>query len=71
MKKTLSIILASVMIISSMIALAVPAAAEQVGVWDVLLSETDNDKEYNKKPPLPGYYYDEKGFHTVSPNYRD
>lgn len=71
MKKTLSIILASVMIISSMIALAVPAAAEQLGVWDVLLSEADNDKEYNKKPPLPGYYYDEKGFHTVSPNYRD
>ena len=71
MKKTLSIILASVIIISSLVALAVPAAAETEGNWDVMLTASSVDADSYKNPPLPGYYYDEAGLHTVSPNYRD
>ena len=72
MKKTLSIILASVIIISSLVALALPVSAEEteyvLGEWDVKMLETaKSDKNY---PPLSGYHYDEKGFHTYSPNFR-
>ena len=71
MKKTLSIILASVIIISSLVALALPVSAEEteyvLGEWDVKMLETaKSDKNY---PPLSGYHYDEKGFHTYSPNF--
>ena len=66
MKKTLSIILASVIIISSLVVFALPVLAEEAeyvfGEWDVKMLETaKNDK---KHIPLSGYLYNEKGFHT-------
>lgn len=71
MKKTLSIILASVIIISSLVALALPVSAElieDIGVWDVMLPAKYNDPEYEYDAPLlHGYNYDENGFHTLAP----
>ena len=71
MKKTLSIILASVIIISSLVALALPVSAElieDIGVWDVMLPAEYNDPEYEYDAPLlHGYNYDENGFHTLAP----
>ena len=70
MKKTLSVILVAVMLLSTLVSLVVPAAAEEAGNWDVMLSATAEDSEdKSKNPPVPGYYYDETGFHTISPDY--
>lgn len=70
MKKTLSIILASVIIISSLVAFALPISANQeyvLGAWDVMMPE--NAKNDSNHPPLSGYYYNEEGFHTYSPDF--
>ena len=72
MKKTLSVILVAVMLLSTLVALVVPAAASEDNNWAVYLTATvqDMDEEgKSKAPPLPGYYYDETGFHTKSPDY--
>ena len=69
MKKTLTIILVAVMLLSTLVALVVPAAAEGEGNWDVLLTAKSVTEDPAKNPPLPGYYYDETGFHTISPDY--
>ena len=70
MKKTLSVILVAVMLLSTLVALVVPAAAEGEGEWAVVLQAPAADAEDPaKNPPLPGYYYDANGLHTVSPDY--
>ena len=70
MKKTLSVILVAVLLLSTLVSLVVPAAAEGEGNWDVMLTASAADAEdTSKNPPLPGYYYDETGFHSESPNY--
>ena len=70
MKKTLSLILSAVLVLSTLVSLIIPVSAEGEGDWDVMLSATDAEKEdQSKKPLLPGYFYDETGFHTVSPDY--
>ena len=69
MKKTLAIILVAVMLLSTLVSLVVPAAAADEGDWDVLLTAKAAETDPEKNPPLPGYYYDETGFHTVSPDY--
>ena len=69
MKKTLAIILVAVMLLSTLVSLVVPAAAAEEGNWDVFLTATATDDDPDKNPPLPGYYYDETGLHTVSPDY--
>ena len=70
MKKTLAIILVAVMLLSTLVALVVPAAAEGEGEWDAMLQAPYSEWEDREKvPPVPGYYYDETGFHTVSPDY--
>ena len=69
MKKTLAIILVAVMLLSTLVSLVVPAAAEEAGNWEVYLTATSVDNPPEKNPPLPGYYYDEAGFHTISPDY--
>lgn len=69
MKKTLSLILSAVLILSTLITLIIPASAEGEGDWDVMLKATSVEQIPSKNPPLPGYYYDETGFHTISPDY--
>ena len=70
MKKTLSIILAAVLIISALATLVVPAAADETeGNWDVMLPAPVMEKAEDERQPAQGYYYDETGFHSVSPNY--
>ena len=70
MKKTLSVILVAVMLLSALVSLVVPAAAAEEGNWEVYLPATAaNSKEPEKNPPLPGYEYDARGFHSISPNY--
>ena len=75
MKKILSIILAATLVLAALVSLAIPAAAndavldEYEGSWDVMLSETDKQLDDESKPPLPGYYYDADGFHTIAPEY--
>ena len=76
MKKTLAIILVAVMLLSTLVALVVPAYAEEevestlVGDWDVMLQAPFSEWEDRAKvPPVPGAYYDETGFHTISPDY--
>ena len=70
MKKTLSVILVAVLLLSTLVSLVVPAAAADEGNWEVSLPATAaNSKEPEKNPPLPGYYYDETGMHSISPNY--
>ena len=68
MKKTLSIILTAVLILSALASLAVPAAAAEEGDWKVFLTATSVETPENN-PPLPGYFYDDTGFHTISPDY--
>ena len=70
MKKTLAIILVAVMLLSTLVALVVPAAAAGEGNWNVMLAATAEEGD-PKNPPLAGYYYDETGFHTSAPNYKD
>ena len=70
MKKTLSLILLAVLILSTLITLIIPASAEGEGDWDVMLAANAKDATNASKIPLtPGYYYDETGFHTISPDY--
>lgn len=70
MKKTLSVILVAVMLLSTLVALVVPAAADGEGNWEVYNTATiDTPEELEKAPPVPGYEYDDEGFHTVSPDY--
>ena len=72
MKKTLSVILVAVMLLSTLVALVVPAAAEGEGDWEVYLTATSvevDPADQAKVPPLPGYYYDDTGFHSKSPDY--
>ena len=75
MKKIISIILASMLIFTALVSLAIPVVAndavldEYEGSWDVMLSETDKQLDDESKPPLPGYYYDADGFHTIAPEY--
>lgn len=77
MKKTLSVILVAVMLLSTLVSLVVPAAAAEesasTGAWKVSLTASAYGKEANteKNPPLPGWKYDETGFHTISPNYEN
>ena len=72
MKKTLSVILVAVMILSTLVSLVVPAAAEEnTGDWDVMLPAPVMNKAEDERQPAQGYYYDETGFHTVSPNYKN
>lgn len=67
MKKTLSIILSVVLILSTLTALIIPASAEGEGDWDVVLRPVASQTDDKNNPPTPGYYYDETGFHTTSP----
>lgn len=70
MKKTLAIILVAVMLLSTLVALVVPAAAEGEGSWDAMIQAPYSEwEDRTQVPPVPGYYYDETGFHTVSPDY--
>ena len=70
MKKTLAVILVAVLLLSTLVSLVVPAAAADEGDWDVMLTASAADADDpDKNPPLAGYYYDETGFHSVSPNY--
>ena len=70
MKKTLAIIIVAVMLLSTLVALVVPAAAAGEGNWDVMLSANAQPDD-PKNPPLAGYHYDATGFHTDAPNYKD
>lgn len=69
MKKTLSVILVAVLLLSTLVSLVVPAAAAEDGDWDVLLPAPVMNKAEDERQPAQGYYYDETGFHSVSPNY--
>ena len=71
MKKIVSIFLASIMVLSMLTAFIVPTVAvSDEGGWDVMLSAT-TDLDDIKRQPIPGYYYDETGFHTDPPNYEN
>ena len=72
MKKTLSLILSAVLIISTLVSLIIPASAEgeEKGNWDVMIPARFSEQEDKSKLPfIPGYYYDEEGYHTISPDY--
>lgn len=73
MKKTLSIILTFVMMLSMFTCLILPSSAKELGNWDVKLSAEDEEK-FNADPTdielprLPGYKYTDEGFmfhHTI------
>ena len=71
MKKIVSMFLASIMVLSMLTAFIVPTVAvSDEGGWDVMLSAT-TDLDDIKRQPIPGYYYDETGFHTDAPNYKN
>ena len=70
MKRTLSIILVAILMISALTSLiVVPASAEGEGQWDVVLPAPVMEKAEDERQPAQGYYYNETGFHTVSPDY--
>lgn len=72
MKKILSSVLVVALILTALVSLAIPASAEgEEGAWKVLLSEDSEKIAEEKRPPIPGYYYDESGFHTKAPNYKN
>lgn len=77
MKKTLSVILVAVMVLSTLVSLVVPAAAAEeatnTGKWKVELSAPnyDDDAVEENIPPMPGWNWDSTGFHTVSPDYKN
>ena len=74
MKKTLSLILSAVLILSTLVSLIVPTSAEgeEKGNWDVMIPAHYSEQEDESKVPfIPGYYYDEEGYHTISPDYTD
>lgn len=77
MKKTLSVILVAVMVLSTLVSLVVPAAAAEeatnTGKWKVELAATnyDDDAVEENIPPMPGWNWDSTGFHTVSPDYKN
>lgn len=72
MKKTLSLILSLVMIISTFAVFTVSSTAAGVeGEWTVWGRNEwyDEDADPEDKKPLPGYEYNDDGFHTISPDY--
>ena len=70
MKRTLSIILVAILMISALTSLiVVPASAAGEGQWDVVLPAPVMEKAEDERQPAQGYYYDATGFHSVSPNY--
>lgn len=77
MKKTLSVILTLVLLLSSLTCFIVPAyAIDEEGGWLVKLSasheeENERDPDNRETPPLPGYKYTDEGFTTISPDYKD
>ena len=72
MKKIISLILVSILMLSAMTSLIFTASAEEAtGNFDVLLSEDSERMPEEQKPPIPGYYYDENGFHTKSNGFKN
>ena len=72
MKKTLSLVLSLVMIISTFAVFTVSSSAAGVeGEWTVWGRNEwyDEDADPEDKKPLPGYEYTDDGFHTISPDY--
>ena len=72
MKKLIALMLVSVLLLSAMISLITPiSAADEEGIFNVLLSEDSERMTEEQKPPVPGYYYDETGFHTSSNGFKN
>lgn len=70
MKKTISALLVSLLLLSVMTALSVPAfAAEIDGDWVTSRRANDYDDEENYSHPAAGYEYTTEGFVTISPDY--
>ena len=73
MKKVLALVLSSLMMLSMLAFLMVPAAAEVEGPF-VVYSDAgeyrdDFDPDEDTYSPRPGYSYDENGLHTTSPDW--
>ena len=71
MKKVFSAILAAVMLLSTLVAFALPtsAAGEVEGDWTVWGSAKDYEEDAEDPKPVPGYKYTEDGFQTISPDF--
>ena len=70
MKKTLSVVLAMVMLVSTLAVFAVPtAAADNDTMWDVFIPAKEYEPTFENPKPLPGYHYTSDGFSTISPDY--
>ena len=71
MKRILSVLLASLVILSlSVVAFVVPASALD-GDWDASRSGNDYDEDADQHAPEPGYHYDpELGFVLDSPDFQ-
>ena len=73
MKKALALVLSSLMILTMLAALVVPVAAEVEGPFVVYADASeyrdDFDPDEDSYSPCAGYYYDDDGLHTTSPNW--
>lgn len=68
MKKVFALCLCAIMMLSVIPAMTFTTSAAATGDWSTsrLPNQVDREDNYN---PTAGYYYDEEGFHTVSPNW--
>ena len=73
MKKVFSAILAVIMVLSCMVAVAIPTSAADEGDWTVWgPGDYDDDGNYEaEQTPIPGYEYTDDGFHIIQPDYTD
>ena len=70
MKRILSMLLASLMVLTMAVVLVVPTSAALEGDWDTARSGSDYDEDADSHCPEPGYHYDSKlGFVVDSPEY--
>ena len=70
MKRILSVLLASLLVLTMAVVLVVPASAEFEGDWTTSRSGNDYDEEADSHAPEPGYHYDPAvGFVVDSPDY--
>ena len=70
MKRILSVLLASLMVLTFAVVLVVPTSAAMEGDWDTSRSGSDYDEDADSHCPEPGYHYDNKlGFVVDSPEY--
>ncbi len=70
MKRILSLLLASLMVLTMAVVIAIPASAALEGDWVTSRSGNDYDEDADSHCPEPGYHYDaELGFVVDSPEY--